>query len=588
MSMKFNINRPPVSDDEIKQHQNFDNLLKQFKNESIAKAREDRSWWKNKKITYSATIAGLAVICTVTIYSILNNSKPKKITTNEVKSTKKEIKSESKTIAFINAPNKTLKPALKKYKINADKGGDIIHNKSKITIPKNAFIDEKGIAIKGEVEIEYREFHDAADIILSGIPMLYDSANIKRNFESAGMFEINGVQNGVPLKVHPDKSLKISLASYNNETKFNQYYLDTIDRKWKYIGKDFISPITKPDKSITISVSNESNLKIETLQNTINVVIPKKIDSVEKLCNVKRKALPAVYEPSKPNKATGRPNFVLDGNYDEFPELKSFKNLLFEVGEENKNYNKTFHEITWNEINVSEGPAKGKNYILTLKYRNKQEKLIVYPVLEGQDLIAAEKIYSSKLKDYQTQLEKRNEKESKLINEFKAKQTEYFAQKAKAEAELKAEKEKLAIRIKQQQEANLSENYGGMSSTQKVNRIFQIKNFGIYNSDCPHTILENNLIKPIFTLNGKPVFSQYVYLINYTTNNVVILNKNEGFNVNIENDKSYAFCLFNNDKLFFCDKNSVIEGLNNNNKFSVIDKSESLKSIVDIRKLLES
>ena len=33
MSIKFNINRPPVSDDEIKQHQNFDNLLKQFKNE---------------------------------------------------------------------------------------------------------------------------------------------------------------------------------------------------------------------------------------------------------------------------------------------------------------------------------------------------------------------------------------------------------------------------------------------------------------------------------------------------------------------------------------------------------------------------
>lgn len=588
MSMKFNINRPPVSDDEIKQHQNFDNLLKQFKNESIAKAREDRSWWKNKKITYSATIAGLAVICTVTLYSILNNTKPKKITKNEIKSTKKETKTENKTTAFINAPNKALKPELKKYKINADKGGDIIHNKSKITIPKNAFIDDKGITIKGEVEIEYREFHDAADIMLSGIPMLYDSANIKRNFESAGMFEINGVQNGVPLNVHPDKSLKISLASYNNETKFNQYYLDTVAKKWMYIGKDFISPVTKPEKNITISVSNESNPKIEALQNSINVTIPKKIDSVEKLCNNKRKALPIVYEPSKPNKATGRPNFVLDGNYDEFPELKSFKNLLFEVGEENKNYNKTFHEITWNEINVSEGPVKGKNYILTLKYRNKQEKLIVYPVLEGQDLIAAEKIYSSKLKDYQTQLEKRNEKESKLINEFKAKQTEYIAQKVKAEAELKAEKEKVALRLKQQQEVNLSENFNGMNSTQKVNRIFQVKNFGIYNSDCPHTILENNLIKPIFTLNGKPVLSQYVYLINYTTNNVVILNKNEGFNVNIENDKSYAFCLFNNDKLFFCDKNSVIEGLNNNNKFSVIDKSESLKSIADIRKLLES
>lgn len=588
MSIKFNINRPPVSDDEIKQHQNFDNLLKQFKNESIAKAREDRSWWKNKKITYYASIAGIAVICTVTLYSVLNNTKPKNKIANEIKYTNTKNITENKKSAFINSPNKTLKPALKKYKINADKGGDIVHNKSKITIPKNAFIDAKGIVIKGDVEIEYREFHDVTDIMLSGIPMLYDSASIKRNFESAGMFEINGSQNGIPLKLHPEKSLKVSLASYNNETKFNQYYLDTIIKKWIYLGKDIITPIPKPEKNISISASSVSNPKIENLQNIINVVIPKKVDSIEVSCNNKRKALPIVNEPNKPNKATGRPNFVLDGNYDEFPELKSFKNLLFEVGVENKNYNQSFHEITWSEINVSEGPSKGKNYILTLKYKTKQEKLIVYPVLQGQDLVLAEKIYASKLLDYQTQLEKRNEKENKLINEFKTKQADYFAQKIKAEAELKAEKEKIAIQIRQQQEVNLNDNFTVMNSTQKVNRIFQIKNFGIYNSDCPHTILENNLISPVFTLNGTPINAQYVYLINYTNNNVVILNKNDGHKVNIDNDKFYAFCLFKNDKLFFCDKNEVFNGLNNNYKFAVVDKSQSLKSIGDIRKLLES
>ena len=34
MEPKFNINRPKVSDEEIKKHQDFDKLVKQFKEQS--------------------------------------------------------------------------------------------------------------------------------------------------------------------------------------------------------------------------------------------------------------------------------------------------------------------------------------------------------------------------------------------------------------------------------------------------------------------------------------------------------------------------------------------------------------------------
>ncbi len=74
---KFNLNRPPVSDEEINSHKDFGELVKKFKNESIQKARSDVSFQKKKKMTYSAVIAGVAVICTVTYFSVFKKEPPK-------------------------------------------------------------------------------------------------------------------------------------------------------------------------------------------------------------------------------------------------------------------------------------------------------------------------------------------------------------------------------------------------------------------------------------------------------------------------------------------------------------------------------
>ena len=73
MEPKFNLDRPKVSDDEINKHKDFNNLVKQFKEQSIQKARSDVNFLKNKKATYATVIAGLAVICTVTYFTVFNN-----------------------------------------------------------------------------------------------------------------------------------------------------------------------------------------------------------------------------------------------------------------------------------------------------------------------------------------------------------------------------------------------------------------------------------------------------------------------------------------------------------------------------------
>lgn len=587
MSIKFNINRPPVTEEEIKQNQNFDQLLKQFKNASIKKAREDQTWWKNKKTIYRAVIGGVGVACTITLISILNSNIKTKL--NDKITTKKEItKTKNSNTAFINSPAGFIKPQVTKYKIDAQKGGEIVVNKSKIVIPKNAFVNTKGVSITGEVTIEYNEFHHPVDIMLSGIPMLYDSANIKSNFESAGMFQINGTQNGENLEIHPEKSLEVKMASFNSENKFNQYYLDTIARNWVYLKKDVVVPLKVDEQKTNNDNKTISSEKIKDLKKKIEVVIPAKIDSLEKVYTAKSKAIPVIPQPLKPSKATGRPTFKLDGNYDEFPELKAFDNLVFEVGDENLNYNKSFHEITWSDVKITEGPQRGKNYVLNLSYRSKREKLIVYPVLSGNDLVKAENLYASKLKEYETQLQKRTEKENKLLAEMQVKQAEYIAQKVNAELALKKEQEELQLRARQRQEANLNEGFGNLGAQQKVQRIFQIKNFGIYNSDCPHLVSLDNATKPVFLLNGKPFSAPNIYVINFTDNRVIQLDRANGYATNLLEGKSYVFCLFGSNTLYYCDKETIAQTLASaSNKFEVLEKTEALNSPADLRRLIE-
>src|SRR5690242_3550896 len=40
-----------------------------------------------------------------------------------------------------------------------------------IQIPANALVDKDGFPVTGDVQLLYREFHHAEDILLSGIPM---------------------------------------------------------------------------------------------------------------------------------------------------------------------------------------------------------------------------------------------------------------------------------------------------------------------------------------------------------------------------------------------------------------------------------
>lgn len=542
MATKFNLNRQPVSDDEINTHKDFDKLVKKFKEQSIEKARSDVNFLKNKKITYSTIIAGATIFCTVTYFTVFKNQSSKqtaneKITTSQPSKTK----TSSSKKSFVAPPVAKLNVPYNTYKVKSNQGGTIKHHSgSHIIIPKNAFVNKQGQDIVGEVEIKYREFHNPAEIIASGIPMTYDTANVTMHFESAGMMDINGYQNGEPVYIKPDKAITVEYQSDNTKDQYNMYYLDTIAKNWLYLSRDnSLLKSNSLQKKSTEEENTTSTEKIKILEKQIKE-IPPKIEHDKTTLTNKVNQLFKPTEPLKPQKINqNKTQFELDVDYKEFPELAAFKNAVFEVGDENKNFDSKLADITWNSAEIQEGTIKGKNYLLVLKQRTRIEKLIVYPVLTGKNYDDALKLYEAKFNDYKKTLAKVETDKKKIQEEFETKQAAYLAK----EKELNAELLKEQIRMQQAQLNN-------RSTTEKVRRIFIVNQFGVYNSDCPHHLPKDAQLNAIYVDESFTIIPDVVYLINKQNSTVYSFsNPMISYNINEE----YTLCLVANNTFFTCE-----------------------------------
>lgn len=555
METKFNINREKVSDQEIESRKDFDALVKKFKEQSLQDAKTRKRLPKLRKFVYTTIIAGLLVVCTVSINELTKDTSNDKIATNV---TPKNIIEDKSTNAFIKPIVKHVKPDYSKYKVNASKGGVIKHTtQSKITIPQLAFVKKDGKEITGEVEIHYKEMHTIADVLVSGIPMRYDSAGQKQNFESAGMIDIKGFQNGEEVFIKPGKNLDVDMVSTKTGSQFNLYYLDTVAKEWKYLGKDKVMPLVSHSGE-TNSVIDHTNMEVSKEVKIITENIQKldeKIVKVTEQKEIKIAALPSPVEPKKPvasNKA--RKQFVLDVDFKQFPELKSFEGCVFEVGEENKHYTAEFNKIQWSDALITAGTEKGKNYTLNLTSGYRKEKLIVYPVFTGKKLDEQNALYASKLKEYDLALDIRKEKEAKIQENFKN-------ELAKIEAERKNWEAKLAAEKQQKKDNATSEllgtvKNGGTDLDLKVRRLYQVNNFGVYNSDCARPFPQGITTEAEFVTKNSILRPATIFLVSHTNNMLYTYTLKDAENFKYDPKCEYTMLTSLNNTLYVCDKAS--------------------------------
>ncbi|MBN2755646.1 MAG: hypothetical protein JXR51_00630 [Bacteroidales bacterium] len=155
--------------------------------------------------------------------------------------------------AFISPPFADLNPQYTEYEINADYGDTVfIDSGSEIIIPADIWVNKNGEKVKGKINLKYREFSDALDIFLAGVPMCYDSANVKSTLKTAGMFELRAFKDTNEIFINKGKFIDVKFASNVKGGEYNFYTFDEQAENWEYKGTD------KPTENYKISLMKDS------------------------------------------------------------------------------------------------------------------------------------------------------------------------------------------------------------------------------------------------------------------------------------------------------------------------------------------
>jgi hypothetical protein len=343
----------------------------------------------------------------------------------------------------------------------------------------------------GMVEISVRTFADKAEAFVAGIPMDYQ----KSAFESAGMIEIRGTQNGNPVTIHADKPIEISMALTKNPEGFDFWSLDDVSGEWSIYPCDYQTP---ESDQVSVRTSEESTEILEMRRDLVRLdqSIEEKTVQLELLRDPTHEEY---YIPTNEYR-------IFSLNYDkrDFPQLAALGNIKFEALPKQSNYENIFRR-SWADFSIEE--VEGQ-YSVTFSDRTSSEKINVRPVLTGDELKKAMKRYDEAVGKVtedrvaqQMELERLREERSK-----KSKLLKNMARQMDQMRESGMENMELSASVKSQQRA-FAKNAIAFGAAE-----FRTTTFGVFNSDRPIGYPDPMSEPIIFVLAGLPVDTKDVYV----------------------------------------------------------------------------
>lgn len=270
------------------------------------------------------------------------------------------------------------------FTVNADNGDTItLTEGTQIFIPAGIFVNTKGEPVKGDVQLHYRAFYSPGEIIASGITMFYDSANAEHVFTTAGMFEINGTQNGNPIRIAEGKSIDMDFASSRDDQTYSFYQLDTAKAEWKYI--------TTNGKALP------------------NAIREKLLAELSKTFS--KPAEPKLYDPKKPV-------INIDVDIKDHPELAGYEGLLWQYAGSGTDpeKNKWIYETDWTSAQLTVADSNTCMYNLGLSGGSSGKKFStnVFPSLKGDDYKQAMTEFREKMETFEASEKTRQQKRKNI------------------------------------------------------------------------------------------------------------------------------------------------------------------------------
>jgi hypothetical protein len=465
-NFKINKNQTPLSNEEVARGKNFNQLLKSY-NAIKTPVFKTAKFWFGGSVLVAASITAL----------VLYHLSPDTM---------------DSSMPFINPPIAKADIRTNTFMVDANKDYTITYTSgSKIHVPANAFRDEKGKPVSGLVELHYREFQKPSEVFLGGIPMTYDSGGQQYHFETAGMMEIYATQNGKNLLTNPESLIDVDMVSTNGEDKFNSYYLDTVDKKWKYLNHaNFTGKPVEQANNFTSDSAGASEANPD--DEVIKQVSAKVAQAKKEIARIERQ------RPIKPEKMSPKkPRFTIKVDKTEFPEIALYENVKFQVID--NSYDATKADIVWENVDLKRQGNTDK-YEITFSTSTQKYKVLAVPVLENKDYAAAKAVYDEKYAAYQQILTNKKQEEAQL-------QAQLAQRSREMEARIKTE---IAEQDSLQKVYLLRE-----QQTELVWRSFSVAKFGIYNCDHPCNLPVGMNVPALLkdAKTGEPITVQRLYLV---------------------------------------------------------------------------
>ncbi|PJB15279.1 MAG: hypothetical protein CO118_04225 [Flavobacteriales bacterium CG_4_9_14_3_um_filter_32_8] len=399
----------------------------------------------------------------------------------------KEVTESTKTIKTITPPISGIDVPKKDF-IVSTKEKTLLQMESGTTldIPANAFVDEDGNVIEGEVDVVFREFIDPIDFLVSGIPMSYDSAGVSYTFSSAGQIEFRASVNGKEVYPNPDNLIQVNMRSYNNDPAMNMYAFNEKLGNWEIKDADTINDPndSKRLSQLMDSTAMNSYFPFSMSQpppiyyDLVNYKIKK--DNKLKSFQLTFDKLPVSYDSKDARKNFAQLNtlrqytWIYDGDEvnQTFHEMDSLADFLKNAYNRYKVKRLLSSDAKYYEKNCPtfirnialEPNADDDNYLLTMVMFDDTIILPVYPHVNST---------------YPETEQRRNKQVYKGYNNALKRNTKNWARADKKYTKLLAE-----------YEANLrttnrytEENRRSLESEILVSRSFALMSFGVYNCD---------------------------------------------------------------------------------------------------------
>ncbi len=129
---------------------------------------------------------------------------------------------------------------------------------TELTIPGNALCLKDGSEVTEPVRLGYMLLDNAYEVMLSGIPMTYDSAGSQNLFQTAGMFRLEAkTLSGKEVVLKEGNAMRLTMPTADNSGRYNDYRFDEQEGKWT-----FQNTSANP---VNIAITSRDSVKLRTV-----------------------------------------------------------------------------------------------------------------------------------------------------------------------------------------------------------------------------------------------------------------------------------------------------------------------------------